>query len=513
LTKVNEFTSNGLPNLLVKDIPPKSKYEGLKVDNPSIYYGELTNSHVIVNSKEQEFDYPSGEKNVYTRYNGSGGVQISNTWRKFLYGWKFDGTRLFFSSYPSDSSRIMFYRNIKERVEKIAPFLTFDEDPYIVLANGKLYWMLDAYTTSTSFPYSEPYNSREVIEYQQGESERELISNVAPKLNGINYFRNSVKVVINAHSGKPKFYVYNDDDPIINVYQKIFPKMFKAKNKMPESLQKHVRYPIDKLMVQGQVYAKYHMTDPRVFYNQEDIWVRATEKYYNTIKPVDPYYIMWERPEKDKTEFVLMQPFTPKNRQVMIGWIAGMSDGENYGEFLAYKFPKERRILGPQQVETKIDQDSYLSGQLSLWDQRGSNVIRGNVMAIPVGETMIYVEPIYLQSETAAYPELRLVAVMHNDNLSYAESFDEALKGIYGEPVKKVPAEGTEKTEKKVTEDQKMLIKGANQALQNYLKYTGEEQFDQAAQSMKELKRTLNKLEKQSNEGNEKNNNIENENN
>jgi hypothetical protein len=281
--------------------------------------------------------------------------------------------------------------------------------------------------------------------------------------------------------------------------------MFKSKDEMPEDLQKHVRYPLDKLRVQGQVYAKYHMTDPRVFYNQEDIWVRATEKYYNSIKPVEPYYIMWERPGKDQTEFVLMQPFTPKNRQVMIGWIAGMSDGENYGDFLAYKFPKERRILGPQQVETKIDQDSYLSGQLSLWDQRGSNVIRGNVMAIPVGETMIYVEPIYLQSETAAYPELRLVAVMHNDNLSYAESFDEALKGIYGEPVKKVPAEGAKETEKKVTEDQNMLIKSANQALQNYLKFTGEEQFDQAAQSMKELKRALDKLEKQSSKGHNSN--------
>jgi hypothetical protein len=399
----------------------------------------------------------------------------------------------------------MFNRNIKERVQKVAPFLTYDEDPYIVLSDGKLYWMLDAYTTSTSFPYSEPYNSKEVIEYQQGESDRELISNVAPKLHGINYFRNSVKVVINAHSGQPKFYVYNEDDPIIKVWQKIFPGMFKSKDEMPEDLQKHVRYPLDKLRVQGQVYAKYHMTDPRVFYNQEDIWVRATEKYYNSIKPVEPYYIMWERPGKDQTEFVLMQPFTPKNRQVMIGWIAGMSDGENYGDFLAYKFPKERRILGPQQVETKIDQDSYLSGQLSLWDQRGSNVIRGNVMAIPVGETMIYVEPIYLQSETAAYPELRLVAVMHNDNLSYAESFDEALKGIYGEPVKKVPAEGAKETEKKVTEDQNMLIKSANQALQNYLKFTGEEQFDQAAQSMKELKRALDKLEKQSSKGHNSN--------
>jgi len=496
LNNVHEFTSNGLPDLLIKDIPPKSKYKELKVEKPGIYYGEKTNSHVITNSEEEEFDYPSGDENIYTRYEGKGGVQISNLWRKFLYGWKFDGTRFFFSGYPTDSSRLMFHRNIKKRVQKVAPFLKFDGDPYIVLSNGKLYWIIDGYTTSSSFPYSEPYSSREIIEYKQGEMEREIVSNVAPRLNGINYLRNSVKVVIDAFNGKPELYVYDKDDPVIKVWKKVFPDMFKEKEEMPEGIKKHVRYPIDKLSVQGQVYAKYHMTDPRVFYNQEDIWIRATEKYYNNIKPVDPYYIMWERPGKDEVEFVLMQPFTPKSRQVMIGWIAGMSDGENYGDFVAYKFPKDKRILGPQQVETKIDQDSYLSGQLSLWDQRGSSVIRGNVLAIPVGETMIYVEPIYLQSETAAYPELRLVAVMHDDNLSYAESFDEALKGIYGEPVKKVPSQKAGAGEE-ISKDQSMLIKNASQALQNYLQFTGEQEFDEAAQSMKELKNALDKLEKQ----------------
>jgi hypothetical protein len=500
LTKVNEFTENGLPNLLIKDIPPKSTYPELEVEEPRLYYGELTNSHVIVNSATEEFDYPSGDKNVYTKYEGKGGVQISNVWRKFLYGWKFDGTRLFFSSYPTDSSRIMFNRTIKQRINKVAPFLTFDEDAYVVLADGKLYWIVDAYTTSHSFPYSEHYNSTEVIEYKEGNTTRELVNKVAPHLHGVNYLRNSVKVIVDAYNGTVDLYNYDEEDPIIKVWQNIFPDMFKNKEDLPESLRNHVRYPVDKMMVQGQVYAKYHMTDPTVFYNQEDLWIRATEKYYNTIKPVDPYYVIWERPESDEPEFVLMQPFTPKNRQVLIGWIAGMCDGENYGDFLAYKFPKEKRILGPQQVETKIDQDSYLSGQLTLWDQRGSNVIRGNVLAIPVGETIIYVEPIYLQSETAAYPELRLVAVMHNDNLSYAESFDEALKGLFGEtPVKKVPGK---EPKKEVTMDQKQLIDAADQALNRYMEATGQGNFDEAAQAMKELKDALNKLTKNSEENN-----------
>jgi hypothetical protein len=255
----------------------------------------------------------------------------------------------------------------------------------------------------------------------------------------------------------------------------------------------HVRYPIDFLLVQGLVYAKYHMTDPTVFYNQEDLWIRATEKYYNEVQPVDPYYIMWERPETDKPEFVLILPFTPKNRQVLIGWIAGMCDPDNYGKFLAYKFPKDKRVLGTQQVETKIDQDSYLSGQLSLWDQRGSNVIRGNVLVIPVEETIIYVEPIYLQAETAAYPELRLVAVMHNDNLSYAETFKDALQGLYGEiPVKKETT-GKDNTPQQQTSIDD-LIRQANNAFENYLKFQGEKKFTQSAQELEKLQRFLNEL-------------------
>ena len=258
----------------------------------------------------------------------------------------------------------------------------------------------------------------------------------------------------------------------------------------PESdgLRAHVRYPQDFLLVQGLVYAKYHMRDPAVFYNQEDLWVRATEKHYDRVQPVEPYYVMWERPGSDAAEFVLIQPFTPKNRQVLIGWIAGMSDGDNYGRFLAYKFPKERRVLGPQQVETKIDQDSYLSGQLTLWDQRGSNVIRGNVLAIPIDDTLLYVEPIYLQAETAAYPELRLVVVMHGDTMSYAETFDQALDGLFSKETPALAATAPDSL------SASQLGRQINQAFEAYLRALGEQRFADSAQQLERLRDLIRQL-------------------
>jgi uncharacterized membrane protein (UPF0182 family) len=495
LTTVSDFTPEGLPNLLIKDIPPQSGYKELTVEQPQIYYGELTNSHVIVNTTESEFDYPSGENNVYIKYPGKGGVEISNIWRKFLFGWMFDGTQLFVSNYPTPQSRIMYHRQIQDRVKTLAPFLTFDADPYIVLIDGKLNWVIDAYTTSKYFPYSSTFSSIENISYKESEATRVLTNETAPELDGVNYMRNSVKVVVDAFNGSVDFYIFDENDPLIKVWSKIFPDMFKSKDEMPQAIREHVRYPIDFLLVQGLMYAKYHMTDPTVFYNQEDLWIRATEKYYGDVQPVAPYYIMWELPGSDKPEFVLILPFTPKNRQVMIGWIAGMCDNENYGKFIAYKFPKDKRVLGPQQVETKIDQDSFLSGQLSLWDQRGSNVIRGNVLAIPVENTIIYVEPIYLQAETAAYPELRLVAVMHNDNLSYAETFGEALNGLFGEgvPVKETTTEeGITKEQPEISVSEQ--LKEANNAFNNYLRLQGEKRFEQAAKELQKLQRILQEL-------------------
>ncbi len=265
---------------------------------------------------------------------------------------------------------------------------------------------------------------------------------------------------------------------------------------MPKSIYDHIRYPKDLLLTQGSIYSKYHMSDPRVFYNQEDLWIRATEIYYKDVKPVDPYYIMWQLPGHNEPQFTLVLPFTPKNRQVSIGWITGMCDHENYGKFLAYKFTKEKSVLGPQQVETKIDQDRFLSGQLTLWNQSGSNVIRGNTLAIPVDKTMFYVEPIYLQAETAAYPELRLVVVMHGDNLSYAETFDKALQGLFGKTVQplQVTTQKQQITMEQPEISNSQLIRNANNAFENYLKYLGEKKFSESSKELEKLQDYLKHL-------------------
>jgi uncharacterized membrane protein (UPF0182 family) len=487
MVTVNEFTPEGLPRFLIRDIPPVAAYKSLEVNEPSLYYGELTRTHVIVNSREEEFDFPSGAENVYVRYAGTGGVRLHNLWRRFLFGWKFDGTRLFVSSYPTPESRIMFHRRIQERVRLIAPFLQFDDDPYIVLADGRLFWIVDAYTTSSDYPYSEPFHAGVAARY---EPSRQLFDGRRTRLGGINYIRNSVKVVIDAFNGSVDLYIFDEEDPLIQVWRRIFPDLLKNSSEMPSALFRHVRYPADMLLTQGLVYAKYHMTNPVVFYNQEDLWVRATEKYYGNVRPVEPYYIIWEPPKADRIEYVLMLPFTPKNRQVLIGWIAGLCDPPYYGRLLAYTFPKEKRVLGTQQMETKIDQDSYLSAQLSLWDQRGSRVIRGNVLVIPVEDTLIYVEPIYLQAETAAYPELRLVTIMHNDRLSYAPTFEEALQGLLRETAgRPVITEGAP-----VEVSTRQLIRRANEAFENYLQALGEGQFRQAADELERLQDTLQRL-------------------
>lgn len=496
MAPVSDFTADGLPNLLIKDIPPRTDDEKLKVARPQIYYGERTNSHVFVNTSEPEFDYPRGDENAYVNYSGSGGVRITNLWRKFLFGWKFDGTRFLLSTYPTSDSRVLFHREIRERVKTLAPFLRFDADAYVVLVDGKLYWIIDAYTTSTYYPYSESFSGTELIENKQPERERKQAHGSTASLAGVNYVRNSVKAAVDAFNGSVTFYVFEPEDPLIQVWQRIFPELFTAREKMPDGLRAHVRYPRDLLLTQGLVYAKYHMTDPAVFYNQEDLWMRATEKYYAAVQPVEPYYVMWQPPGSKTAEFILMLPFTPKNRQVMIGWIAGMCDPANYGRLLAYKFPKEERILGPQQVETKIDQDGFLSAQLSLWNQQGSRVIRGNTLVIPIDNSLLYVEPIYLQAEAAAYPELRLVAVMHGDNLSYAETFEKALQGLLTEAGKKPPpALALGLKGEKISF--KELISRANEAFKNYLRLQGEGRFDDAAKELTRLQEALQQLAKQ----------------
>ena len=510
MNNVSDFTESGLPNFLIKNIPPVSPFPELEVEEPRIYYGEESDAYVVANSAEEEFDFPRGDGNVYIHYNGSGGVRMANYWRQFLYAYKFDETKLLFSGYPRPESRIMFHRNIRQRVERLAPFLEYDDDPYIVLNEGKLYWMIDAYTVSRNYPYSQPFSALDERIMRGQQAGAQITDGVAANLGNVNYVRNSVKVVIDAFNGSVDFYMFDPDDPLIQTWNNVVPGLLKPLQEMPLGLLEHIRYPADLLLIQGVVYAKYHMMDPTVFYNQEDLWVRATEKYLDRVQPVEPYYIMWERPEMDELSFVLMMPFTPKNRQVLIGWLAGMCDPEHYGELLAYNFPKDKRVLGPQQVETKIDQDANLSSQLSLWDQRGSSVIRGNVLAIPVNETLFYVEPIYLQAETAAYPELRLVVIMHNDNIAYAPTFQEALRKILLDTDdglldrEELPALADVERERDTTAvtgrpgpELNERIRAANQAFEDYLRYTGEKDFQQASEALRRLEESLQALEQQ----------------
>ncbi len=505
MNDVSKFTRSGLPDLLIRNIPPVSSYPELEVEEPRIYYGEGADEYVVVNSAEEEFDYPRGDDNAYVQYKGRGGVQLSNFWRQFLYAYKFNETKLLFSGYPRPESRIMFHRNIMNRVQRLAPFLNFDDDPYIVLSEGKLYWMIDAYTTSNSYPYSQPFSALDDVILRGQHPGSRASGSTGPSVRGVNYIRNSVKVVVDAYNGSVDFYMFDGEDPLIQTWNKVVPGLLKPWQEMPQGLLEHIRYPEDMLLIQGVVYAKYHMQDPTVFYNQEDLWVRATEKYYDRIQPVEPYYIMWELPEEEEHSFVLMMPFTPKNRQVLIGWLAGMCDPEHYGELLAYHFPKDKRVLGPQQVETKIDQDANLSSQLSLWDQRGSSVLRGNVLAIPVNETLFYVEPIYLQSETAAYPELRLVVIMHNDDIAYAPTFEGALQEILQDTKRSAIAreraaageeEGATLQQEAgaVSPELNERIKAANQAFEDYLRYTGEKDFRSASEALRRLEDNLRAL-------------------
>lgn len=406
MTPVARVTEQGLPEFIVQDIPPVLS-GGLELPRPEIYYGEMGSDYVLVNTKTPEFNYPLGDTNVYTHYAGRGGVQLNSLGKKLLYALKFSDYNLLLSGELTKQSRIMFNRRIPERVEKIAPFLRYDEDPYLVLAEGKLFWLLDAYTVTDMFPYAEPFA-------------------------GLNYIRNSVKVVIDAYEGAVDFYITDPTDPLLLTYARIFPGLFQPLTAMPEGLASHLRYPEAYLALQARVYATYHMLDPVVFYNREDFWQIPNEKYEGEFQPVEPYYTILQLPGSEQSEFVLVLPFTPARKDNMIAWMAGRCDGENYGELLVYLFPKERVIFGPMQIETRIDQNTLISQQLTLWDQRGSRVIRGNLLVLPLGGALLYVEPVFLQAEQSELPALARVIVSFEDRVVMEPTLEEALAAIFG---------------------------------------------------------------------------------
>jgi uncharacterized membrane protein (UPF0182 family) len=442
---VNEVTGEGLPRLFIKDVPPAFEPD-LKIERPEIYYGEKTDEYVLVKTKTEEFDYPKGDKNVYTIYQGRGGVPIKSFFRRLLFAIEFLDPQILFTTYLSPESRIMYNRRISRRAAVLAPFLDYDGDPYLVVSGGKIYWIQDAYTTSDMYPYSHRSYGR--------------FRNKA-----VSYIRNSVKVIIDAYNGDVVFYIVDEKDPIVKTYSKIFPDLFRPFNEMPADLKKHIRYPRDLFKIQVDAYTKYHMEDVQVFYNQEDLWQIPDELYGDSRQEMEPYYIIIKLPEGEKEEFLLMIPFTPSKKDNMIGWLAARSDLPNYGSLLVYKLPKEKLVYGPMQIEARVDQQTQISRELSLWGQRGSRVIRGNLLAIPISDTFIYVEPVYLeaqqeesalsptgspqprdsakprrggvpvssqqgQSRGAAIPELKRVIVAFGNRLVMEENLDKALSSV-----------------------------------------------------------------------------------
>jgi len=408
MAPVDEIGEEGLPVLIVKDIPPKISVP-LKLDRPEIYYGEETVPFVIVNTKLEEFDYPRGETNATTRYEGLGGLPIKNSLRKLLLAIQLKNMEIIFTRYLTPDSRIMLYRSIQERVPKLAPFLRYDPDPYLVVSNGKLYWILDAYTVTDHFPYS------------------------IPSKDGYNYIRNSVKITVDAYNGDVAFYIIDKKDPIIATYSKIFPDMFKDIDEMPGDLRQHIRYPMYIFNVQAEMYSTYHMTDPQVFYNKEDKWTIPKEIYGDSETTMTPYYMIVKFPDhNDDEEYVLMLPFTPTNKNNMLAWMAALSDGDNYGRIIEYKFPKQKLLYGPLQIESRIDQNSEISQLFTLWGQKGSSIIRGNLLVIPVRDSLIYVEPVYLRAEQSELPELKRVIVGYQDNIEMGVDLNDALAKLFG---------------------------------------------------------------------------------
>ena len=472
MAPVNEIGEEGLPVLIVKDIPPKISVP-LQLDRPEIYYGEQTIPYVIVNTKLPEFDYPKGDTNVTTQYEGPGGIEIKNSMRKFLFAIQMKSLEIIFTQYLNPDSRLLVYRSIQERVPKIAPFLQFDPNPYLVVHDGRLFWIVDAYTRTDRFPYSNPHGD------------------------GYNYIRNSVKIIVDAYTGDVQFYIIDDEDPLIQTYSNIFPNLFKDISEMPEGLFEHIRYPLYIFSVQADLYSTYHMTDPQVFYNKEDKWHIPREIYGEEETDMIPYYTIIKFPDNGQNEeFVLILPFTPINKNNMLAWIAAKCDPENYGRIIEYKFPKEKLIYGPLQIESRIDQNSEISQLFTLWGQKGSSVIRGNLLVIPIKDSLIYVEPIYLRAEQSELPELKRVIIGYQDNIEIGLTLEDALYKTFGAPEITMPEkEAVEVTEPLVGINIQELVQKAASHFNQAQKMLNEGDFAGYGDYIKQLGEVLNQLQ------------------
>ena len=409
---VSKTEEGGFPQYLIKNIPPESQYTRLNISQPAIYYGEVTPGYKIVATGIKEFDYPKGNENVYTSYQGKGGIPLDSIWKRLMFSWTQTDINILLTSYLRPQSKIQIWRSVQERVSQVAPFLLLDKDPYAVVSEGKQYWIQDAYTTSDRFPYSQPQTSSSAED--------------------LNYIRNSVKAVVDMYDGTVSLYIMDPKDPVLGLYRRAFPGVFKDLSELSADLKSHLRYPQDLFAIQAAQYETFHMTDPQVFYNREDLWVPPQEKYDGAVNPMEPYYILMKLPGSNQLEYLIMTPFTPQKRDNMIAWLAARCDFPDYGRMLFYELPKEKLIYGPNQISAMIDQSTTISQQLTLWDQKGSNVIRGKLIVIPIENSFLYVVPLYLKAQGTNFPQLKRVIVATGDKVVMEPTLDESLSALFG---------------------------------------------------------------------------------
>ena len=410
LSRVDTVTASGQPDVLIKNIPPESSIDTISIEQPRIYFGEMTNDYSLVNTNEDEFDYPDGDKNKYTRYDGKAGVKM-DPFARLMFAIKEKSLKLLVSTNITGKSRILENRNVIKRVTKIFPYIKYEGDPYCVAVDGRLYWIVDAFTTSRHYPYSEPYTGY---------------------VGGDNYVKNSVKVIVDAYDGTCDFYIVDDEDPIAKTLEKIYPKLFKEGSEMPEELRKHIRYPSDLFRIQAQIYTRYHMNNVKVFYQQEDMWDVAHEIYGTDEREMTSNYYIVKLPGEKDAEFINQIPFTPKSKQNMTALMIARNDGDDYGKLVLYKLPKSKTVYGPMQVEAQIDQNTVISQDFSLWSQAGSKYSRGNMFVVPINDSLLYIEPVYLEASNSAIPEMKRVIVMYNDRIAYEPTLGDCLKELFG---------------------------------------------------------------------------------
>lgn len=427
MNPVNEVTPDGQPRFFIKDFPPRSNVE-IQVTRPEIYYGELTDDTVYVSSGREEFDYPSGNDNVYSHYEGAGGVVLDSFIKRLAFALRQSDPNILLSDDITNSTRVQYRRQVQERIQALTPFLVLDSDPYLVIDDdGRLIWLQDAYTVSDDFPYATPIQM-----VTRSSMKRNGTTTTVSTAHTINYIRNAVKIAVDAYNGTVTYYVIDEDDPLIRSYARIFPGVFRPQSEMPSDLRAHIRYPEDLFTVQARQFLTYHMTDVRVFYNKEDLWQIPTEISGDNEVLVEPYFVTLPLPSGDEQEFLLILPFSPSTKNNMIGWMAARNDPGVYGELIVYELPKQELIFGPIQVEGRIDQEPGISEQFSLWNQLGSGVLRGNLLVLPINRSFLYIEPVYLRSDTSALPELKRIVTASNTSVAMAETLDRSLALLAG---------------------------------------------------------------------------------